>query len=61
MMSRLIYTGSDPASQWVAGWPASDHDDDDAASVKAKVASGLYRVGDEPSRPPRKPADDRED
>ena len=42
-MPRLIYTGDDPATQWIAGWPASDHDDEDEERVTAKVASGLYR------------------
>ena len=53
-MARLIYTGTDPQTQWVAGWPASDHDDDDAERAAAKVASGLYRLATSPARTTRK-------
>lgn len=40
---KLIYLGTDTASDWVAGWPAADHEDDDEERAAAKVASGLYR------------------
>ena len=60
-MARLIYTGTDPRTQWVAGWPASDHDDDDAESAAAKVASGLYRLVTSPPRPTRKPGGEQDE
>ena len=60
-MARLIYTGTDPQTQWVAGWPASDHDDDDAESAAAKVASGLYRLATSPARTTRKPGGEQDE
>ena len=57
---RLIYTGPDPAVVGIVplpeGWPAADHDEEDAEVAKAKVASGNY------SRAPkalREPQDER--
>lgn len=41
---RLIYLGTDTRTDWIAGWPAADHEDADAKRVEEKVRSGLYRV-----------------
>lgn len=38
----LRYVGTDPATDWIAGWPASDHDEPDAEVAKEKRASRLY-------------------
>lgn len=50
-MPSLKYVGGD---RWVAGWPASDHEDTDASRVQMKVSSGLYVIADEPAEKQKK-------
>lgn len=42
MGKQLRYVGADPSTDWVAGWPASNHEEQDAELAAEKVASGLY-------------------
>ncbi len=41
-MPRLRYVGADPSTDWLPGWPASDHDEPDETVAAEKGASGLY-------------------
>lgn len=53
-MPKLKYIGPDPASVGVVplqeGWPARDHEEPDAGTAKAKVASGMYER-EKPAKP----------
>lgn len=58
-MPQLEYIGEEGA--WVAGWPASDHDEPDTELAAAKVASGLYRVAEQAGARASKPAKPEEE